>query len=140
MVEMLCNTEEKRQLLPAGSGAYSAIYGPVGQPLAELEDEEGIVYADIDIEQEVVQKQFHDIIGNYNRPDVLSLNLCTDEDKPITYLSRQFHPAETGKVLSSIEELNALYEQNLRELRRATEQLLHLSEQVFKDIASESLD
>ncbi|CAM5221933.1 Aliphatic nitrilase [Castellaniella defragrans] len=59
--------------------------GPNGDLLAgPLEDGvEGIVYADIDLEKSLDGKLFHDIAGNYNRFDVLSLNLNQRVRQPL---------------------------------------------------------
>ncbi len=67
-----------RKLIPTyaekliwGNGTY----GPDGLAIAELIDEEGIVYADIDLADLIRPKLMHDITGNYNQFGVLSLNL-----------------------------------------------------------------
>ena len=36
-------------------------------------DEEGIVYADLDMEQMIDAKTLHDVVGHYNRFDILSI-------------------------------------------------------------------
>ncbi len=123
MVEMLGDTEEKRQFLTSAN-AYSAIYGPNGEVLTSIEGEEGIIYADIDIEQEIIRKQWHDITGHYNRFDVLSLNLNMDEDKPINFLTSR-SPAPDSE-LATAEAVRKLLEQSQAdqlELRKAIELL-----------------
>jgi len=74
MIEMLCDTPGKHQLLHAGGG-FSRIYGPDGSPLCEWldEGEEGILYADIDLSMIGVAKAAYDPVGHYSRPDVLRL-------------------------------------------------------------------
>jgi len=123
MIDMLGDTEEKRQFLTSAN-AYSAIYGPNGEVLTSIEGEEGIIYADIDIEQEIIRKQWHDIIGHYNRFDVLSLNLNMDEDKPIKLLSSQRHTLDSE--LATAEAMKKLLEQSqadYQELRKAIDLL-----------------
>jgi len=123
MIEMLGDTEEKRQFLTS-SNAYSAIYEPNGEVLNSLEGEEGIIYADIDIEQEIIQKQWHDIIGHYNRFDVLSLNLNMDEDQPIKFLTSRSRALDSG--LATADAIKKLLEQSQtdqRELRKAIDLL-----------------
>jgi aliphatic nitrilase len=88
MVELLCGKDEKKRKWMEGCRAYSGVTNPLGNTLAEIQDEEGIVYADIDISEMVPAKQFHDIIGRYTRMDVVSLNLCPDEDQPLRLESR----------------------------------------------------
>lgn len=52
------------------------IFGPNGTVISEvLRDEEGIVYADIDLARCVVPKQFQDVVGYYNRFDVFELRV-----------------------------------------------------------------
>ena len=52
------------------------IIGPTGSVISEtLQDEEGIVYADIDLDDCIAPKQFHDVVGYYNRFDVFTLHV-----------------------------------------------------------------
>lgn len=76
MQDVLCDTPAKRELLPVG-GAYSMIYGPDGRELAEYlpEDQEGIVYADIDLGEIALAKSAADPVGHYSRRDVTRLML-----------------------------------------------------------------
>jgi hypothetical protein len=85
---MLWDTDDKKKLLGAETYAYSGIYGPDAQPIVEIVNDEGIVYADIDIDTEIIHKQFHDIVHQTTRADILSLNINTDEDKSIRFYSR----------------------------------------------------
>lgn len=89
MYDLLWDTEEKQKLLGAEVFAYSGIYGPDAQPIAELVNEEGIVYADIDIEEEIYHKQFHDIVHQTTRADILSLHVNQDRDEIIKFHSRK---------------------------------------------------
>ena len=68
MVEMLCTDEVKRQLLKVGGG-FTRIYGPDGSPLAEPipEDQEGIVYADLDLGMIPLAKAAADPSGRERR-------------------------------------------------------------------------
>jgi aliphatic nitrilase len=65
-----------RQLLARKNSAFSGVIGPdgrlVGSPLI---DEEGIVYADIDLSRCIQPRQMHDITGNYNRFDIFDLRV-----------------------------------------------------------------
>lgn len=77
MVERLCDTEEKRRMV-VDSGGFSAILAPNGDYLAgPLTSGEGILYADIDLEQIIEGKFSHDLIGHYNRFDLFTLLLDT---------------------------------------------------------------
>jgi nitrilase len=76
MIDELCDTPDKHALLHAGGG-HAVIYGPDGSPLCEklAQDEEGILYADIDLGMIGVAKNAADPAGHYSRPDVTRLLL-----------------------------------------------------------------
>lgn len=58
----------------------SAIIGPDGTVLAgPLWNEEGILYADLDLNRIVEEHQLLDVVGHYARPDVLSLRFDPSE-------------------------------------------------------------
>ncbi len=121
MVKMLGETEEKRQFMTSAN-AYSAIYGPNGEVLASIEGEEGIIYADVDIELEIPRKQWHDIIGHYNRFDVLSLNLNKDADQPVRFLTNR--PSASDAEAAASDAIARLLEQiqaDQHELRKAVD-------------------
>jgi nitrilase len=60
---------------PTASGG-SSIIGPRGNILAgPLGPEEGILYADLDLNEGVEEKVRHDYAGHYNRPDVFQLTV-----------------------------------------------------------------
>ncbi len=123
MIEMLGDMEEKRQFL-SSANAYSAIYGPNGEVLTSIEGKEGIIYAEIYIEQEIIHKQWHDITGHYIRFDVLSLNLNMDEDQPTIFITRR--PPSPDSDLATTEAMIKLLEQSQaeqQELRKAIELL-----------------
>lgn len=65
-----------RALIDSAPRAVSTIIGPTGDVLSDtLQDEEGIVYADVDLADCIVPKQFHDVVGYYNRFDVFQLHV-----------------------------------------------------------------
>jgi len=83
-IEMLCKTPEKRRLLEGKNFALSAVFGPDGRAIGgPLIDEEGIVYAEIDLDDLIEPKLMHDITGHYNQFGVLSLNLNRAAQKPV---------------------------------------------------------
>ena len=73
-VDLLCDTPDKKSLLHAGGG-HSVIYGPDGSSLAEKlpEDQEGLLFADLDLGAIGVAKAAADPAGHYSRPDVTRL-------------------------------------------------------------------
>ena len=84
VVEMLCNTAFRKELLPAGGGC-SMIFGPDGAPLCERipEDQEGILYANVDFAAIDMAKTAADPAGHYARPDVARLLLNTAPAKRV---------------------------------------------------------
>jgi aliphatic nitrilase len=72
IVEQLGFQDRPDMIRPGGG--WTAIIGPDGQIIGgPLTDKEGIVYADIDLEQIIVAKYACDSAGHYARPDVLRL-------------------------------------------------------------------
>ncbi|MCW3836183.1 carbon-nitrogen hydrolase family protein [Sphingomonas canadensis] len=65
-----------RALLARPQSAFSGVIDPHGNLVGEpLIDDEGIVYAEIDLNQCIQPKQMHDIIGAYNRFDIFDLRV-----------------------------------------------------------------
>lgn len=84
MKEDVPNAEE---LLTRTQSAFSGFIGPNGAVIGEpLIDDEGIVYADIDLAKCIQPKQMHDILGHYNRFDIFDLRVNTAPTKKITFI------------------------------------------------------
>jgi len=83
-IELLCKTPEKRKLMEGKNYALSAVFGPDGRIIGEpLIDKEGIVYADVCLDDLILPKLMHDITGHYNQFGVLSLTLNRMPQKPL---------------------------------------------------------
>ena len=64
---------EEKEWINVGN---SCIIAPNGKLLAgPLEAEEGILYADVDLNQIVAAKRMFDVVGHYSRPDVFEFKL-----------------------------------------------------------------
>ena len=75
------------ELLDRKSSAFSGFIGPNGAVIGTpLIDEEGIVYAEIDLEKCIQPKQMHDILGHYNRFDIFDLRVNTAPTRNITFI------------------------------------------------------
>lgn len=81
----VCETDRARELLGGeNQGYFTAIVGPTGEVLAgPLGDEEGIVYADVDLADTVEPKLMHDVVGQYNRFDVFEFGVNREELQPM---------------------------------------------------------
>lgn len=79
MFDLLCDTPQKAHLLnprtDGPGGGFSVIYGPDGRALCDplAEDEEGILYADLDPTLIVLAKAVADPVGHYGRGDAVRL-------------------------------------------------------------------
>jgi aliphatic nitrilase len=112
MIEMLCDTPDKHEMLKPGGG-FSRIFGPDGRPLADPlpEDVEGIIYADIDLGMISIAKSAADPVGHYSRPDVTRLLLNTNPNRVVEYFRLPIQetqpaslPAEAPPVQEEIAE------------------------------------
>lgn len=62
------------------------VIGPGGEPVGPvIQETEGILYQDIDINHCVGPKQFHDVVGYYNRFDVFELQVNRTRLRPISF-------------------------------------------------------
>ena len=67
--------------------SVSIILGPDGLPVSDIKrDEEGILYADIDVAKCVEPKQFHDVVGGYNRFDVFNFSVDRTHRDPVAFV------------------------------------------------------
>jgi nitrilase len=64
----------------------SVIISPLGEILAgPLYDQEGILYADLDMNEIVRAKVDFDVVGHYARPDVFQLSVNEEPNLPVRY-------------------------------------------------------
>ena len=75
--------------------AVSLVVGPYGTPISEIRsDEEGIVYADIDVADCVEPRQLHDVVGYYNRFDIFKLTVDRSANRPISFEESPVSPPQ----------------------------------------------
>ena len=85
--------------------AASFFVDPTGELLGDtLQDEEGIAYADIDLNKCVEPKQFHDVVGYYNRFDIFDLSIDRTRLAPAKFFDETARPS-TGATLPSPEQV-----------------------------------
>lgn len=74
-------------VIDATSRAVSFFVDPTGESLGDtLQDEEGIAYAEFDLRRCIEPKQFHDVVGYYNRFDVFDLTVNRKRLSPATFV------------------------------------------------------
>ncbi len=75
-----------RERVDAGERNPTMIMGPSAELKGPvLRDEEGILYADIDVNDCIVQKQFHDLAGYMNRFDIFTLTVDRSTNDPVNF-------------------------------------------------------
>lgn len=102
MFDKVCRTEAAPRLLNPRTGkpggGFTMIYGPDGKPLAEplAEDEEGIMYADLDPTLLTLAKTTADPVGHYARGDAVKLLWNKAKRRPVQVVTRS--PEEPTEV------------------------------------------
>lgn len=84
IMDAVCLTEDQKALMQLGGGC-SRIYGPDGSQISEdlPHDEEGIVYAEIDLNMIHIARAAADPAGHYARPDVTQLLIDRTKRTPV---------------------------------------------------------
>jgi aliphatic nitrilase len=86
IVDIVAHDDASKAMLERKHSAFSGIFGPDGRLVSEpLIDDEGIVYADIDLNRCIQPKQMHDIIGHYNRFDIFQLHVNREPQSRIVF-------------------------------------------------------
>jgi nitrilase len=75
-----------REIIERSPQSVSMILDPTGSIMSEvISGEEGIVYGEIDTALSVEPKQFHDVVGYYNRFDIFDLRVDRSAREPARY-------------------------------------------------------
>ena len=70
--------------------AVSMVIGPSGLPVSEVvSGDETILYAEVDLSECVEPKQFHDVVGYYNRFDIFKLQVDRAVNRPVHFLNEK---------------------------------------------------
>lgn len=104
MGELLIENDVHKELISVGGG-HSMIIGPDGKSLAEKlpHDQEGLLIADLDMNEIALAKCFHDPVGHYSRPDVTRLML-NRQPMPKT---ENYSPKAAPQVVDGADETDA---------------------------------
>ena len=103
---------DARSRLERKSSAFSGVIGPDGRVVGSaLIDDEGIVYADIDLNRCIQPKQMHDIVGHYNRFDVFDLKINRRSLAPLGWSDTEAKVEDYDSVLGLTSGLANLDEQ-----------------------------
>ncbi len=88
-------------IVDSTSQGVSLFLGPDGSQIGEsIQNTEGIIYADFDLNKIIEQKQFHDVVGYYNRFDVFDLHITRKRTT-----SAVFHDSPGLNALALLNEL-----------------------------------
>jgi len=88
---------EAVQILDESPRAVSMVIDPTGEPVGDvLSGREGLLYASIDTRACVEPKQFHDVVGYYNRFDVFQLTVDRVRQRPVSFRETEAAPPPTA--------------------------------------------
>jgi aliphatic nitrilase len=89
---------EPLRILEQSPRGISVVLDPTGTPLGDaLCQDEGILYAEIDLAQSVEPKQFHDLVGSYNRFDIFALSVNRLARRPATFIDEEWDHVLDGR-------------------------------------------
>ena len=78
--------KETARILEHTPCGVSMVLGPTGDVVSDVaETEETLLYCDIDVAQCVEPKQFHDVVGYYNRFDIFKLTVNRSANRPVAF-------------------------------------------------------
>jgi nitrilase len=100
---MSADRPQNRALLERRNSSFSGVIDPHGNVIGDaLIDEEGIVYAEIDLNQCIQPKQMHDIIGSYNRFDIFDLRVDR-RPRAATFFQDEPEPAAVPQAVKAVD-------------------------------------
>ncbi|OQN96961.1 hypothetical protein B0A48_16935 [Cryoendolithus antarcticus] len=74
--QLVAHAPDSAELLDSLTQGESCFVNPRGERIGEsIQGQEGVVYADLDLNECVAPKQFHDVVGGYQRFDVFDLKV-----------------------------------------------------------------
>src|SRR6185295_6970011 len=101
------------------TGGGSSIIGPSGQYLAgPMKEGEGIVIAEICLEDALPGKQVHNVLGHYTRWDIFSLNFNQEPLLPFKSISAREN--DVGEPASELQQIR----REIREIGKKVDGLI----------------
>ena len=80
------NNIELASYLNEVPNGISMVTNPNGETISDiLQNEEGLLYCEIDISECVIPKQYHDVVGGYQRFDIFELKVNNTAQNPVTF-------------------------------------------------------
>lgn len=121
-IDFCCDTEAEKKNIVENSGGGSSIIAPSGDYLAgPMPDGEGLLTAEISLEDALPGKQLHNVLGHYARWDVLSLNFNRERFSP--FRSAAYPPG-------SAKDFSTEFEAARQEIREIGQRLDRLEEKL----------
>lgn len=78
--------KDAKRIIEGSPKGVSMILGPNGLPIAEVScDEDQLLIETIDLDECVIPKQFHDVVGYYNRFDIFGLSVNRESLSPADF-------------------------------------------------------
>lgn len=77
-------------LNPQGTQIQGFVIDPTTgekKPRDMLQTEEGILYVDLDLAEGIEGKQYHDVVGGYQRLDVFDLQVDRRRREPVNFVN-----------------------------------------------------
>ena len=93
---------EMARMLRDSPRGISMVIGPDSMPLGgELQNSEGILYADIDLARTIAPRQLQDVAGYYNRFDVFDFRVNRAVNRPVTFVGPPAEPVTSDANTSA---------------------------------------
>ena len=104
--ELMADTDHKKTLLHLGGGT-TRIYGPDGSELATPlpEDEEGLLFAELNLQQILYAKNGCDQLGHYSRPGIFSLHVDNTSPRQVQFRTEN---TESDEAASSKDKMRTI--------------------------------